>query len=357
MKARTTIIDVAQRVGFEMVHIAAVRPTPSADALDTWIARGHHAEMAWIARGREVRRDPRYRVPWARSALVLAVTHHVPRPPDPGGRTGIVARYAWGRDYHNVLGRRLRKLKRALAEMGIRSWGGVDTAPILERSWARAAGLGFTGKHTLQILPGVTSWFLLGVLFVDAELTPDRPVFQDHCKSCVRCLEVCPTNAFPGPYQLDARRCISYWTIEAAGLPPASLRRGFGRWIFGCDLCQERCPHNHHPPPCPEPAFAPRHAWLDLDTVLSTPDEALLERFTGTPLRRPGAAGLKRNALIALGNLGDDHAVDTIRRHGLTHRSEVVRGASVWALNQLGAPLPASDPSELVRDELRASGD
>ena len=357
MDLRSAIVTAAHAVGFELVRLARVRPTPHADALDSWLAAGHHADMGWLPHGRDVRRDPRHRAPWARTAMILAVAHHHQRPPDPGGRTGLVARYAWGRDYHNVLGKRLRKLKRSLRELGLRTWGGVDTAPILERSWAAAAGVGFTGKHGLQIVPGTTSWMLLGVLFVDAEVEPDAPVLADHCKACTRCLHGCPTSAFPAPFVLDARRCISYWTIEAAGLPPRELRPGFGRWVFGCDVCQEVCPHNHHPPPAEEPAFAPRHAWLDLDRLLASPDDALLTRFTGTPLRRPGAAGLKRNALIALGNLGDDGAVNGIRDHALPHPAPVVRAAAIWALDRLGATVPAHDPAPLVREEIRAARD
>ncbi len=267
----------------------------------------------------------------------------------------MVARYAWGRDYHNLMGKRLRKLRRRLDAAGIRSWGGIDTAPILERPWATAAGLGFTGKHTLQIVPGQGSWLLLGILFVDAEV-PDDPPARGGCGTCTRCLEICPTDALPAPYELDARRCISYWTIEARGLPPETLRPGLGRWVFGCDLCQEVCPHNHHPPDPDEVDLEPRHAWLDLDGILAAPDPALIERFTGTPLRRPGAVGLKRNALLVLGNLGDDGAIDPIRRYGLIHASPVVRAASVWALARLGAPVPRHDPDPTVQAEIIAAG-
>ena len=348
---RTVLENLTRSLGFDVVRVARVRPTPHADALDGWLATGAHADMHWMVPTREVRRDPRHRWPWVRSAIVLGVLHAHQRPPDPGGRTGLVARYAWGRDYHNVVGKRLRKLKRHLREAGLRSWGGVDTAPILERPWANAAGLGFTGKHSLQILVGSTSWMVLGVLFVDADLQPDPPVAGEHCGRCVRCLSACPTDAFPRPYVVDSRRCISYWTIEARGLPPRELRPKFGRWAFGCDVCQEVCPHNHHPDPCLHEAFAPRHAWLDLDWVLATPDEALLNAFTGTPLRRPGAVGLKRNALWVLANLGDDGAVDGIRRHAMGHANPVVRAAAAYALGRLGAPQGPVDHDAMVRAE------
>ncbi|MEQ1501842.1 MAG: tRNA epoxyqueuosine(34) reductase QueG [Myxococcota bacterium] len=334
MDAKGLLTTLARDAGFRITRFTPVRPTPHAAFLDTWLARGRAASMAWIARGRDVRADPRVRVPWARTALLLAVEHHHRRPPDPGGRTGWVARYAWGRDYHNLVGKRLKKLGAALDAHGIRSWGGVDTAPILERAWAEAGGLGFAGKNTLQIAPGRTSWMLLAVLFVDVDVPGDPPL-GDHCKACTRCLVACPTAAFVGPRELDAARCISYWTIEARGLPPVELRPGFGRWVFGCDRCQEVCPHNHHPPDPDEDDLLPRHPYLDLDWVVSSPDDVLLERFTGTPLRRPGAVGLKRNALIVLGNLGDRDGIPAVRG-ALAHPSEVVRDAARWALDRLG---------------------
>lgn len=335
MDAAPTLRALAGDAGFSIARIARVRRTPRGAFLDRWLARGRHATMHWMARGRDPRVDPRARAAWARTALVLAVRHHHVRPPDPGGRTGLVARYAWGRDYHNVVGKRLKSLQRRLREAGIRSWGGTDTAPIVERAWADAAGLGFSGKNTVQILPGTTSWMFLAVLFVDVEAEPDRPIVRDHCGSCVRCLSACPTGAFAGPRDLDAGRCISYWTIEARELAPAELLPRFGRWVFGCDACQEVCPHNHAPPDSDEDAFLPRHAYLDLDEIVAAPDEALLERFTGTPLRRPGAEGLKRNALVALGNLGDVGAADGIRRHAIAHPSPMVRAAAEWALSRL----------------------
>ncbi|MFT4622893.1 MAG: epoxyqueuosine reductase [Myxococcota bacterium] len=355
--ARSHLVDTATSLGFAHVQLARVTETPQLDAFDSWLAQGHHADMDWLARSRPDRADPRRRLPTARTAIVLAVDHHHDRPADPGGRTGMVARYAWGRDYHNLVGKRIRKFTRRLRSEGISAWGGVDTAPILERAWAAAAGLGFTGKNTLLIRPGQTSWSVLGVVFVDLEATPDPPIVRDHCGSCTRCLTGCPTDAFPAPYELDARRCISYWTIEARGLPPADLRPAFGRWLFGCDVCQTVCPHNHSPPPSPEPDLAPRNAWIDLDDLLATPDEAVLARFLGTPLRRPGADGLKRNACIVLGNLGDDGAVPTLRTHAVHHSSPVVRAAAVWALARLGAPWRSRDPDPIVAAEQDALQD
>ncbi len=227
-----------------MHRVAAIGPTPHADVVQAWVDAGLHADMDWYTRTLDVRLDPRLRDPEARSVLVLAMDHAVTVPPDPGGLTGRVARYAWGRDYHNLIGKRLKGLRRDLREAGVANWGGVDTAPIVERAWAAASGLGYTGRNGVQIVPAHGSWMLLAVLFLDAVLEPDKPLTRDHCGACTRCLPACPTDAFVGPRVLDANRCIAYWTIESQDLPPLDLLDGFGRWVFGCDVCQDVCPHN-----------------------------------------------------------------------------------------------------------------
>jgi len=353
--ARPLVQRLAADLGFARVRFTAIGPTPDMERFDAWLAAGHDGEMGWLERGRDLRADPRVRLPEARSVVVLSVEHHHRRPPDPGGRTGLVARYAWGRDYHNLVGKRLRKLRRALSAHGIESWGGVDTAPILERAWAARAGLGHLGKNCVVFVPGRTSWLFLAVLFLDAPCRPDAPIARDHCGTCTRCMDACPTDAFVGPRQLDSTRCIAYWTIEAKGLPPRALRSGFGRWIFGCDRCQEVCPHDHDPPDPDEDDLRPRHAWLDCDEVLRSEEDALMERFLGTPLRRPGAAGLKRNALLVLGNLGDPDASPTARQ-ALAHPAPVVRAAAVWCLARLGdrAVLDHADPDPGVQAEVDA---
>lgn len=328
--ARAYIRQRAAEYGLQTLRFAQIGPTPRFDAFERWMAAGQHADLDWLREGLEDRADPRARLARVRTAVVFAVEYHHRVPPDPGGRTGRVARYAWGRDYHNLVGKRLKKLRSALRRDGIATWGGVDSAPIVERAWAQAAGLGFSGKNCMQILPGRTSYFFLGLMFADIEVEPDPPITKDHCGSCVRCLRGCPTDAFAGPHVLDARRCISYWTIEARALAPESLLPNFGRWFFGCDVCQEVCPHNHAPPDPEEDDLLPRNAWIELDEVLAASDEELDLRFNGTPLRRPGAAGLKRNALIVLGNLGDPGAEASIGR-GFDHGSDMVRAAADYA--------------------------
>ncbi len=334
---RQTLTAYVEAHGLHAVAFATVGPTPRMDAFDGWLADGHHADMAWLQRRRDERADVSLKLKSARTAIAIALHHPHERPPDPGGRTGMVARYAWGRDYHNLVGKRIRKLQRNLRKQGIACWGGVDQAPILERAWAEAAGLGAVGKNTMLLRPGKGSWWLLAVVFVTIDVEPDVPITRDPCGSCTRCLVACPTQAFVGNRILDAGRCISYWTIEAHTLAPTSMLPQFGRWLFGCDVCQEVCPHNHDPADVDEPDLAPRYAWLDCDELLATPDEVLYARFEGSPLRRPGPIGLKRNAAVVLGNLGDPGALASLTDFGLTHPSPVVVAASQWAIDRLVA--------------------
>lgn len=347
MRTRAGIIERAGELGFQDVRFARVERVPEAAHYQRWLEEGLHGELDYMASTATVRLDPRVRFPEARTVVVFSLGHAWDRPPHPGGRAGRVARYAWGRDYHNLIGKRLEKLKRELRAAGVPNFGGVDTAPIFERSWAAAAGIGVPGKNTVIFKPGQSSWMFLAALVLGVELEPDPPITRDHCGRCTRCLVACPTAAFVGPHRLDARRCIAYWTIEARDVAPETLRTGFGDWVFGCDVCQEVCPHNHHPPDPTEPDFLPRHAWLDLDEVLSTDDAALMERFLGTPLRRPGAAGLKRNAAIALGNLGDVGALEVLHRHGVTHSSPAVVEASAWAIARLDGRYSSAGGSPL----------
>lgn len=329
-----------RELGFSRVRFCSVSEGLGIARYDHFLEQGRHAGMAWMVRGRDARRDPTLLLPKARSAVVLGVDYAWPRPADPGGLTGMVASYAWGRDYHNLVGKRLRRLARMLREdhpaLGL--YWGVDSRPILERAWAEASGLGYIGKNCCLIVPGQGSYLFLAVVFVDVELPADPPIgdASRHCGACRRCLDICPTDAFVDAHQLDAGRCISYLTIEHEGPIPDALRPGMGRWVFGCDLCQEVCPHNHHPPRSPEVDLAPRPdlAWLDLPSLLDEPDEALEHRLLGSPLRRPGAVGLKRNAAIVLGNLGDPAAEACLLR-ARRHQDPVVAEAASWALARL----------------------
>ncbi|MBN2800120.1 MAG: tRNA epoxyqueuosine(34) reductase QueG [Deltaproteobacteria bacterium] len=347
------IEHLAATHGFAGVYVAPVGPTPSFWRFQAWLDGGLAADMGYLGRALETRADPRVRLPTARSAVVLTTHHAHEVPEDPGGATALVARYAWGRDYHNLIGKRVRRLRSALREAGISSWGGVDTAPIVERAWAAAAGAGFSGKNACQILPGAGSWTLLAVIFVDVEL-PATPPAPARCGTCTRCLDTCPTGALIGPGQVDAGRCLSYWSIESRELAPPEITARWGRHLLGCDDCQAVCPHNRKPAPPSSPDLLPRHAWVDLTELLDTPDEALRTRYLGTPLLRPGPAGLKRNALHALPFTPAPHAGIPAAMRALSHPSEVVRAAGIRTLHHLAVPIPQQterDPSPLVQAE------
>ncbi|MFZ5477544.1 MAG: tRNA epoxyqueuosine(34) reductase QueG [Myxococcota bacterium] len=334
---RETLELEARRAGFSKVRIAEAPSPRDFHRYDTFLDRGFAGEMTWLAETRDVRADVRRLLPEARSVVVLAMDYGRPAPPDPGGLTGRVASYAWGRDYHNLIGLRLRDLRRRLEAIhpGLRAWGGVDSGPAWERGWAAAAGLGFTGRNMMQIVPADGSTFFLAVMLLSEALAPDAPV-EEHCGRCRRCLDACPTAALLEDGGMDARRCVSYLTIEHRGSIPVALRPRLGRWIFGCDDCQTACPHVRLPDR-PLPAdFAPRHAWLPLPAVLLASDEALRDTFEGTPLRRAIGTRLRRNACVALGNIGDPAARPALE---VAWRSddEIVAEHAGWALDLLRA--------------------
>jgi epoxyqueuosine reductase len=331
--------EEARRQGFTRVAFCPITGAPSVAGYDRFVAEGRHGEMEWMVRGRDPRADARLLLPTVRGAVVLGVEYGGVRPPDPGGLTGKVARYAWGRDYHKLLGKRLQRLCAAARARGIECYAGVDSRPILERGWAEAAGLGFVGKNACIIAPGETSWVFLAVVYVSVPV-PDprpRPTLLRFCGRCTRCLDVCPTGAFTAPGELDARRCVSYLTIELRGEIPEALRSGLGRWVFGCDDCQEVCPHNHRPPTPLEAAFlpVPGRAWLDLPWLLRAPAAEIDTALAGSPLRRARPEGLARNAAVVLGNLGDPAAVEPLRAAAEQHPSPLVRRHARWALDRL----------------------
>jgi epoxyqueuosine reductase len=266
------------------------------------------------------------------------VTSHPPDAPNPGH--GRVSCYAWGtQDYHTVLRDRLRALADVLHDIApeCRTRAVVDTAPLLERDAARRAGLGWFGKNTMLINKHVGSWFFLGAVLTDVLLEPDAPHETAHCGTCTRCLDACPTDAFVAPYVLDARKCISYLTIELRGRPiPEELRTGLDNWLFGCDVCQDVCPWNRKAPLSNDPAFQPRadlHP-AECATFINLTDADFKERFGDTPLARPGRAGMARNACIVLGNHGDRSAVPPLKR-ALTDADPIVRESAAWALHRL----------------------
>jgi epoxyqueuosine reductase len=287
--------------GFDRVAIGPASPPEHGEALRRWIEAGHAGSMGYMERRLAERLDPDRVLPGARSIVAVALNYHRGEG-DADPSWAPVARYARGLDYHDVMTPRLAGIAGVLAEAGgARSRAYVDTGPVLERDLAARAGLGWIGKNTMLLRPDLGSWFFIGVVLTTADLDRDGPL-PDRCGSCRACLDACPTGAFVAPYVLDSRRCISYLTIEHRGDVDADLRPLMGQWQFGCDLCQTACPWNRRAPLTAEPAFAPREPYPGAEAVLAMDDAAFRRRFQGTPLLRPRAAGMRRNASIALAN-------------------------------------------------------
>jgi epoxyqueuosine reductase len=328
----------ARRLGFGLVGVCPAVEPAGYSRLGEWLDAGFGGEMRYLDDRRGAYAHPRHVLEGVRSLVVLGHGYRTeePAPVRPG--FGRVSRYAWGTDYHDVLHDRLRTLaatvRRHRPEARVR--GVVDSAPLLEREFAQLAGLGWIGKNTLLLNREWGSWFFLCVLLTDVELAYDAERETDHCGTCTACLDACPTDAFTAPYVLDARRCISYTTIELREAIPDELRGGHGDWVFGCDVCQDVCPWNRKAPTTEEIAFAPlgESNPLDLVALFDLDDEAFRRRFRHTPLWRAKRRGLLRNAAIVLGNQRAVGAVAALER-GSTDGEPLVREACAWALAQI----------------------
>ncbi|HEY0983480.1 tRNA epoxyqueuosine(34) reductase QueG [Schlesneria sp.] len=337
--------QAAREAGFDLVGIAPAMTPPGYERLTEWIEQGFAGEMGYIARRAHAYEHPRHVMPDVRSIVMLGINYNTlddrkPQEPHPSGRASArVARYAHGTaDYHDALREKLKQLADRVHQLrpGSRTRGVVDTAPLLERDFARLAGLGWFGKNTMLINRKAGSWLLLAALLTDLELEPDRPHETSHCGTCTRCLDVCPTDAFVGPHVLDARRCISYLTIELRSPIPTELRDGVGDWLFGCDLCQQVCPWNRKSPLTSDPIFQPLPDLQPASAldILKLSEAEFQTRFQTTPLSRPGWDGLRRNAAIVLGNSGDASLIPELT-DCLNEASALVQEAIQWALEKL----------------------
>jgi epoxyqueuosine reductase len=350
--------QAAQAAGFDLAGIARVEDFPELDYFPHWIAAGHAGEMKYLeARdqaGRLKRASLRSAVPWARSVIVCAINYNTAQPYSTAARDsdrGWISRYAWSQeDYHDAVLRRLKLVEQRLraaaqspgqdapsagepATLETRCY--VDTGPLVERVYAKYAGVGWIGKNTCILNQKAGSWLFLGVILSSFDLEADRPA-PDRCGSCTRCIDACPTDALIAPYQLDSKRCISYLTIEKRGAIPENLREGMGRHVFGCDICQDVCPWNRKAPFTTQPEFQPREGLVNpaLAWLAEISAEEFREKFRGSPLRRAKRSGLRRNAVIAMGNSGDRRFVPTLEKLRADEDTVVAESAN-RALDQL----------------------
>ncbi|RMF04088.1 MAG: tRNA epoxyqueuosine(34) reductase QueG [Chloroflexi bacterium] len=359
MNLTQRIKEKALALGFDLIGIAPATRAPHVAAFEQWLKRGYHAQMQWLARTPERRTNPQAVVPGAQSVVVAGLSYFVLNPPaelwhDPS--RGRIARYAWGLDYHDVMLPRLRTLGDFIEQEsgGVRSRRAyVDTGPVLERGFAAQAGLGFIGKNTLLISPRLGSYLFLGEILVDIELDYDEPAAaggatcqigppgqskrRGTCGNCTRCLDICPTHAFPAPYILDSNRCISYLTIEHKGAIPPEMRPLLGNWIYGCDDCQEVCPWvRRYSTPTRQGflRFEPDQVAPRLADLLALDEAAFRARFKGTPIKRTKRRGLLRNVAVALGNWGNPAALPALKT-ALTDPEPLIREHAAWAIAQI----------------------
>jgi epoxyqueuosine reductase len=338
----------ARQLGFVLAGATAAIQPPRLAALHQWLADGFAGEMRYIPDRAAAYEHPRHVLDGVRSLLMLAVPYRTEEPAVPEVGQGMIARYAWGTDYHDLIRERLHGLadfhRELTPDAEVR--GVVDTAPLLEREFAELAGLGWVGKNTLLLNRRLGSWLLLAALLTSETLAYDEPVTVGHCGTCRACIDACPTGAIVAPYRLDARRCISYLTIELREPIPAAQRKDIGPRIFGCDICQDVCPFNRRAPASEEPAFLPRPDMnpIDLAELLRLDEAAFRRRFRGSPLWRAKRRGLLCQAAYALGNRPNEKAIPALTK-GLSDTDPAVREACTWALSAMqGQIAEALDP-------------
>jgi len=337
---KAAIRQRALELGFDDCRFTTATVPATADRLQNWLAEKRQGEMTWLERTASKRIDPQKVLPCAKSIIVVAASYAA-RTPNSELRTpnsGLVARYARFTDYHTILGERLKMLTQFINQLGgnqNRSLWYVDTGPLLERDFAERAGLGFIGKHTNVISRKSGNWILLGEIITTLELEPDAPE-KNHCGKCTRCIAACPTHAITAPFQLDARKCISYLTIELRGSIPVELRSAIGNRVFGCDDCLAVCPWNRF---AQEGKMMMAHARLalampDLIELLQLDEAGFKSRFAGTPILRAKRRGLFRNVCVALGNIGDKSALPYLRK-AASDAEPLIAEHARWATEQL----------------------
>jgi epoxyqueuosine reductase len=347
---KAQLVSFAREIGFDSCRVAACSRAPHADEFRNWLAEGGHGEMGYMERGEEKRCDPQKVLPDARSIVVLAMNYFqggaaqlpsqsfsVASKREVTAKTGRIARYAWGHDYHDLIERKLDRVDEFLREFGGQQKCYVDTGPVLERDHAGQAGTGWHGKSTMLIDERLGTWFFLAEILTTLELPPDQPV-ASRCGRCERCIEACPTGAITAPYRLDARRCISYLTIELKGSIPVDLRPLIGDRIFGCDDCLDACPWNRFAQVSREAAFSagPSTTGMALRDYLSLSDGEFRELFRNSPIKRVKRRGFLRNVCVALGNVGDPCDLAALER-AAGDPERLIAEHATWAIHQIGS--------------------
>lgn len=343
----------ALELGFARVAISAAEELGKRAGLETWLAAGRQGEMLWMERNVEKRLDPRQVLSEARSVIALAMNYYAPQSHSQDPDHGKISRYAWGRDYHLVLKERLKSLAEWIATVRPQARGlyYCDTGPVMDKAWAHKSGLGWIGKHSNLITREVGSWVFLGEILLNVELDYD-PEGRNHCGTCQRCLDACPTRAIVAPYVVDARRCISYLTIELRGAIPREFRSLIGSRIFGCDDCQDVCPWNRFAQPAEEREFYPdpgNHAPVLVDLMRLT-EEQFRQRFRHSPVKRARYAGFLRNVAVALGNSRNPEAVGVLSE-SLRHAEPLVRAHVAWALGEIAGESARAALEQALGDE------
>jgi epoxyqueuosine reductase len=330
--------QLAGCLGFSECRVAPAAPAAHREIYEQWLAEGRHGDMAWMARNVERRTDPRLVLPGARSVIVLA-TNYFQGESTPTALEGRIARYAWNEDYHDLIEKRLRDIDAFLAKVGGTQRCYVDTGPVLERDFAAEAGLGWNGKSTMQIHGSLGTWFFLSEILTTLDLPPDAPA-KDRCGRCSRCMDACPTQAITVPHRLDARRCISYLTIEHKGSIPMEFRRAIGGRLYGCDDCLTACPWNRFAQVSNEAAFAAREAVfsMKLRDMLKLDDTAFRTLFAKSPVKRIKRPAFLRNVCVVLGNVGGAEDLPALEA-AATDEHELIREHAAWAIAEIRARL------------------
>jgi epoxyqueuosine reductase len=346
----SSIKSTAYSLGFELVGIAPIGPFDETHFYPEWLDRGYAGEMNYLERQKTARLQPGSILPGAKSVIVCAMNYNTARPYTRFDRLRAwVSRYAWGQDYHEILKGKMRELAIWIEQnSSCRTKCYVDTGPLLERVYAKYAGVGWFGKNTCIINQGMGSWLFLGCIVTDLGLTYDFPV-PDRCGTCTRCIDACPTGAILEPYVLDSRKCISYLTIELRGGIPEEDRAGIGHHLFGCDICQDVCPWNRKAPASSNPAFEPKEGllWPLIDRLLELDEDEWRRMIRGTAMKRAKVRGLLRNLMVVAGNTNRSDLSPKLQPF-LNHDDEHVRSHAEWAIEKLngGAAKRALDPAE-----------